>query len=154
MKNRLLLIIGLFSLILYSCNDNKTNQENILLQKKVLQLESEIDDLRHESIIISYDSITNYIMPTTFHPEIKVNEKGEFRTALEWRKLPEKIKVECVVKSNNARIIEIPNDGLYRTVEVEFSSPGEKLIEGYYSITFPNGLVKKYEWRAYPNVIK
>ncbi len=73
---------------------------------------------------------------------------------LEWRKFPKGINLDCVLTTDNAKIKEVPKDGLHRTLEVEFEAPGEQLIQGYYSITFPNGLIKKYDWRAYPNVVK
>lgn len=141
-------------LVMYSCNESKDKQENTLLKRKVLELESQIQELRGESIIIPYDSITNFIIPTTFHPEIKANTKGEFRTVLEWRNFPKEIKLDCLVTSDNARIKEASGSGSSRTIDVQFDSLGEKLIEGYYSISFPNGLIKKINWKAYPNVIE
>lgn len=154
MKHHLKFTVGgLILVLISSCGNNDLEQENDMLKNKIVQLESVIKKLEEESIIIPYDSLTSYIMPTTFHPDIKLNEEGEFQALLQWRKFPSDIEVDCKVTSGNAVISDIPSDGIYRTFEVKYGPPGENMIEGEYIITLPNGVIRTYDWRAHPNII-
>lgn len=104
------------------------------------------------SIIIPYDSLSKYIIPTAFHPDQKTNIEGEITTLLAWAKFPDNINVEWSINRGKGTLKNKEYDDLFRSVLVKHDKPGEYDIYGTYKITLPNGEIINKKWGATSSV--
>jgi hypothetical protein len=140
----------LILLLIYSCN-NKSNNENILKEiNRLKQVELQYNKqskLLNNSIIIPFDSLSNYLMPVSFGNDVlKVNEKVQFTTGLVLQKLPSNIKTKFVYNEKEVKLIDEKPTDLNRYLTQSFKDKGEKETYGEYIITLPNGNQKSFRW--------
>lgn len=134
-----------------SCSSNqeveKLQAEIDMVKQEKLNLQLKLEKFEN-SIIIPYDSLSKYIIPTTFHPEQKTNIEGEFSTLLAWAKFPDDIKVEWSIKKGEGMLKNRTHENLFRSVLVKYDKPGVYDVYGTYKITLPNGTVLNQDWLA------
>lgn len=143
-------------LFLCSCGD-KTNEQNLKnenerLKKIEIQYLKQTEILEN-SIVIPYDSLSNYFLPMTCgYDIIEVNEKVQFTTLLAWHKLPSNIKIEFVYDKSDAQLSDKKPTDLNRHLIQTFNVKGEKETYGEYIITFPNGKKESFRWGRFVTV--
>jgi hypothetical protein len=148
----------LLSLLFAACQSkikmSDEQKEIHRLNLKILEYEQKLNQIKN-AIVIPFDSISEYIMPSTFYQnEVKINEEHEFTTLLGWRKFPSNIKVEWKKTNGVGKLLKFDYDGLHRYVKVKYNKIGEYEEYGMYKLTFPNGKIIDNFWTATIKVVK